>query len=345
MSRLLDAKTSVDLVKLLVFVVVTSLATTVLVVTIGNLDFGSSREYRAEFTDATGVNKGDDIRVAGVRVGTVSEVEIVDRTRALITFSVDRDTSVNGGTNAAIRYRNLVGQRYISLTQEVGDTRRLPAGSTIPVSRTTPALDLTVLFNGFKPLFEALSPDDVNQLSYELIQVFQGEGGTLEGLLAHTASVTSTLADRDEVIGDLIDNLSLVLDHVADRDKQLTRLIQSFRTLVGGLKKDRNAILGSLEEVSALSVETASLIDGIREPFVKDIKELRAVAGNIDKNKAELDRAIQVLPIKLTKIGRTAIYGSFFNFYLCEFQGRVNLPRDVSIPVKYTTGSDRCDLG
>ena len=92
-------------------------------------------------------------------------------------------------------------------------------------------------------------------------------------------------------------------------------------------------------------METASLIDGIREPFVKDIKELRAVAGNIDKNKAELDRALQVLPIKLDKVGRTAIYGSFFNFYLCEFQGRVNLPGDVSLPVKYNTGSDRCDLG
>ena len=345
MRGLLDKKTSIDLVKLLVFVVVTSLATTVLVVTIGNLGFGSSREYSAEFTDATGVTKGDDIRVAGVRVGTVSEVEIIDRSRALVTFSVDDDTSVNGGTNAAIRYRNLVGQRYISLTQEVGDTRRLPDGATIPVSRTRAALDLTVLFNGFKPLFQALSPEDVNQLSYELIQVFQGEGGTLEGLLAHTASVTSTLADRDEVIGDLIDNLSLVLDHVADRDQQLTRLIQSFRTLVGGLKKDRFAILGSLEEVSTLSVETASLIDGIREPLVKDIKELRTVAGNIDKNKAELDRALQVLPIKLNKIGRTAIYGSFFNFYLCEFQGRVNLPNNVSLPVKYNTGSDRCDLG
>jgi len=345
MSQLLDKKTSVDLVKLLVFVVVTSLATAVLVVTIGNIGFGDSRDYKAEFTDATGVNKGDDIRVAGVRVGTVSGIEIIDRNRALVTFSVDQGTSVNGGTNASIRYRNLVGQRYISLTQEVGDTQRLPAGTTIPISRTAPALDLTVLFNGFKPLFQALSPEDVNQLSYELIQVFQGEGGTLEGLLAHTASVTSTLADRDEVIGDLIDNLSLVLDHVADRDEQLTRLIQSFRTLVGGLKKDRNAILGSLEDVSALSVETASLIDGIREPFVKDIKELRAVAGNIDKNKAELDRALQVLPIKLDKIGRTAIYGSFFNFYLCEFQGRVNLPGGVSLPVKYNTGSDRCDLG
>ena len=345
MSPVLDKKTSVDLVKLLVFVVVTSLATAVLVVTIGNLSFADSREYQAEFTDATGVNKGDDIRVAGVRVGTVDEVEIIERSRALVSFTVDQRTSVNGGTFASIRYRNLVGQRYISLTQEVGDTQRLPAGTTIPVSRTRPALDLTVLFNGFKPLFQALSPEDVNKLSFELIQVFQGEGGTLEGLLAHTASVTSTLADRDEVIGDLSDNLSLVLDHVADRDKQLTRLIQSFRTLVGGLKQDRNAILGSLEDVSALSVETASLIDGIREPFVRDIKQLRTVAGNIDKNKAELDRALQVLPIKLDKVGRTAIYGSFFNFYLCEFQGRVNLPRNVSLPVKYSTGSDRCDLG
>ena len=235
MSPVLDKKTSVDLVKLLVFVVVTSLATAVLVVTIGNLSFADSREYQAEFTDATGVNKGDDIRVAGVRVGTVDEVEIIERSRALVSFTVDQRTSVNGGTFASIRYRNLVGQRYISLTQEVGDTQRLPAGTTIPVSRTRPALDLTVLFNGFKPLFQALSPEDVNKLSFELIQVFQGEGGTLEGLLAHTASVTSTLADRDEVIGDLIDNLSLVLDHVADRDKQLTRLIQSFRTLVGGL--------------------------------------------------------------------------------------------------------------
>ncbi len=345
MSPILDKRTSVDLVKLLVFVVVTSLATAVLVVTIGNIGFGKSRDYRAEFTDATGVNKGDDIRVAGVRVGTVSNIKIIERNRALVTFSVDDATSVNGGTNATIRFRNLVGQRYISLTQEVGDTKRLPDGATIPVSRTQAALDLTVLFNGFKPLFQALSPEDVNKLSYELIQVFQGEGGTLEGLLAHTASVTSTLADRDEVIGQLIDNLSIVLDHVADRDQQLTRLIQSFRTLVGGLKKDRFAILNSLEDVSSLSVQTASLIDGIREPFVKDIKGLRDVAGNIDNNKAELDRALQVLPIKLDKIGRTAIYGSFFNFYLCEFQGRVNLPGGVSLPVKYEAGSDRCDLG
>ena len=201
-----------------------------------------------------------------------------------------------------------------------------------------------MLFNGFKPLFQALSPADINKLSYEIVQVFQGEGGTLESLLGHTASVTQTLAARDQVIGDLIDNLNEVLVHVGDRDEQLGRLIISFRDLMGGLKKDRHAILSSLDEVSALSVETADLVSSIRKPFVRDIKGLRQVAGNLDANKAELDRAIQVLPIKLEKVGRTAIYGSWFNFYLCEFQGRVILPAGVNLPVTYQTGSERCSL-
>ncbi|WP_107764550.1 MCE family protein [Nocardioides terrigena] len=342
---LLDVKTSIDLTKLMIFILVTTLATAVLVVTIGNLTFGATRAYRAEFVNATGVVKGDDIRVAGVKVGVVKDIEIVDRTRAMVSFTVDEDTAVTGGTFATIRYRNLVGQRYIALTQEIGDTARLPDNATIPVDRTKPALDLTVLFNGFKPLFQALSPTDINQLSYEIVQVFQGESGTLEGLLQHTASVTSTLADRDEVISDLIENLNQVLVHIGDRDEQLSRLIGSFRTLIGGLKDDRQAILGSLQEISDLSVETSSLLSGIRKPFVKDIKELRTVAGNIDKNKAELDRALQVLPIKLEKVGRTAIYGSWFNFYLCEFQGRVKLPGNLNVPVSYQPGSDRCDLG
>jgi phospholipid/cholesterol/gamma-HCH transport system substrate-binding protein len=342
--KALDRRTTGDLVKLLVFMIVTTLATGVLVVTIGNLDFGTTREYRAEFTDATGVVKGDDIRIAGVKVGTVKNVEIADRTRALVTFSVQDTTSLSRATRADIRYRNLVGQRYISLSNEIGDSQELAEGATIPVAQTSPALDLTVLFNGFKPLFEALTPSDINQLSYEIVQVFQGEGGTLEGLLSHTASVTSTLADRDQIISALIDNLNEVLAHLGSRDDQLNRLITTFRTFVGGLKDDRQAILGSLDQISTLSVETADLVDGIREPFVEDVKQLRAVAENLDRNKAELDRALEVLPIKLEKVGRTAIYGSWFNFYLCQFQGKVTVA-GLTVPVQYDTGSDRCELG
>ncbi len=347
--KMLDRRTAGDLTKLLIFIVVTTLATSVLVATIGNITFSGKNDYRAEFVDATGVVKGDDVRIAGVKVGSVSKVEVVDRTRALVSFNVDDSTTLSAATHAAIRYRNLVGQRYIALTDEIGSSDPLPPGATIPVTQTSPALDLTVLFNGFKPLFQALSPADINQLSYEIVQVFQGEGGTLEGLLAHTASVTSTLASRDKLIGDLIDNLNEVLAHIGDRDVQLSRLITTFRTFVGGLKDDRQAILGSLDQISALSVQTADLVDGIREPFVSDIEQLREVARNLDNGKAELDRALQVLPIKLNKIGRTATYGSWFNFYLCHFQGRIRLPGGQSVPVDYPVGgtkvADRCDLG
>jgi phospholipid/cholesterol/gamma-HCH transport system substrate-binding protein len=346
MARL-DKRTTNDLVKLLIFIVVTTLATSVLVATIGNLSFTGKKEYQAEFVDATGVVKGDDVRIAGVKVGSVDDIKVVDRNRALVTFTVEEGTELNESTHAAIRYRNLVGQRYLSLTQEVGDAEALDEGDKIPVERTSPALDLTVLFNGFKPLFQALSPDDINKLSYEIVQVFQGEGGTLENLLGHTASITQTLADRDQVIGDLIDNLDYVLDHVADRDDQLSNLITSFRTLVSGLKDDRQAILASLDGISDLSVQTADLVKGIRPSFVEDVKQLRRVAGNVDRNKAELDRALQVLPIKLEKVGRTAIYGSWFNFYLCSFKAHVTLPgniKTVDIP-QYSTGAKRCDLG
>ncbi len=76
-------------------------------------------------------------------------------------------------------------------------------------------------------------------------------------------------------------------------------------------------------------MQTADLVKGIRPSFVEDVKQLRRFAGNVDRNKAELDRALQVLPIKLKKVGRTAIYGSWFNFYLCEFKAHVTLPGNV----------------
>ena len=342
----LDKRTASDAVKLAIFIVVTTVATSLLVITIGNVSFAEQREYKAVFSDATGVVKGDDIRIAGVRVGSVSDVEVHDEDKALVTFNIDADTPVTASTNATIRYRNLVGQRYISLTQGVGSPSVLREGATIPLERTQPALDLTVLFNGFKPLFEALSPADINKLSYEIITVFQGEGGTLESLLAHTASVTSTLASRDQIIGELIKNLNEVMVTLGNRDAELSELLVRLRQFISGLSQDREAILGSLESISDLAVETSGLVTGIRQPLARDIKELRQVAGTLDRNKAEIDRALQVLPIKLNKIGRTAIYGSWFNFYLCNFKGQVTLPNGTVVDdIKFNTGSARCDLG
>ncbi|MCW2783659.1 MAG: virulence factor Mce family protein [Marmoricola sp.] len=344
--KMLDKRTRGDLFKLITFIIVTSLATGVLVVLIGNLDFEKTQSYHAIFSDATGLVKGDDIRVAGVKVGSVKKIQIVDRTKAEVTFSVRDATPVTRSSTATIRYRNLVGQRYVSVTQGVGDSSTLPPGSTIPESRTAPALDLTVLFNGFKPLFAALSPSDVNKLSYEIIQVFQGEGGNIQGLLQSTGSLTNTLADRDQLIGSVITNLNAVLKTVGDRDGQLSSLIVNLNTFVGGLTQDRSAILNSLDAVSNLTQQTADITTGLRPGLVASIKGLRTVATNLNNGRDEIDRALQILPIKLNKIGRTAIYGSFFNFYLCEFKAKVVLPTGtLSVPYEVNPlGNGRCNL-
>jgi phospholipid/cholesterol/gamma-HCH transport system substrate-binding protein len=319
-------------------------------VLIGNLNFEKSREYKAIFSDVTGVVKGDVVRIAGVKVGSVKKVEIFDRTRAQVTFTVREATPVTRSSTAIIRYRNLVGQRYIAVTQGVGDTTRLGDHATIPMSRTQPALDLTTLFNGFKPLFAALTPADVNKLSYELIQVFQGEGSNIEGLLRSTGSVTQTLAARDELIGDVITNLNVVLQTIGDRDQELSSLITELRSFMAGLVKDKDAILDSLDSVSSLARETADITTGIRPGLVASIRELRKVATNLNQGRDEIDRALQILPIKLEKIGRTAVYGSFFNFYLCEFHANVVLPdalggsKSIDYPPYPTGNQGRCKL-
>ena len=187
------------------------------------------------FTDVTGLNKGDDVRIAGVRYGQVKGVKVTSDHNAQVTFTVKKDLPLTTTTLAAVRYLNLVGQRYLALNEGAGGAPPLRPGGVIPRANTTPPLDLTVLFNGFRPLFQALSPQDVNQLSFEVIQVLQGEGGTIDELLAHTASLTNTIADRDAVVGDVITNLNTVLSTIEQRDTGLSDLILQLQRLVSGL--------------------------------------------------------------------------------------------------------------
>ncbi len=351
---MLDPRSLVALSKLAIFMVVTTIATSVLVVTIGNLSFADKREYHAIFTDVTAVVEGDDVRIAGVRVGSVTGIDVEGRNLASVSLEVDSSVSLTQSTQAQIRYRNLIGQRYLALSPAEGSTTPLEDGDTIPVSQTAPALDLTVLFQGFQPLFEAMSPDDVNKLAYEIIQVLQGEGGTVENLLARTSSLTQELADRDRLIGDTIDNLNGVLTTFGAKDEELSQTITTLQQFATGLKNDRRAILGSLDAVSELAVETADLVSDARPALTEDVRQLRRLAGNLAANKAVLDRELQILPLKLRKLGNTADYGSWFNFYLCNFHGNVVVPKSVAkllgrsrqfaVPVDYSVGAERCSL-
>jgi phospholipid/cholesterol/gamma-HCH transport system substrate-binding protein len=322
------------LVKLVAFALVTVLASYVLVTTITNAGYGDQIAYRAQFRDVAGLVEGDEVRIAGVRVGQVTGIGLAEGTDdpvAEIALEVSAEVPLPAGVEATIRYRNLVGQRYVALTEGEGSAgRTLGAGQVIPLERTNPALDLTTLFGGFQPLFQALSPEDVNRLSFEVIQVFQGEGGTVESLLGHVASLSSSLADRDAVIGSVIDNLTTVLGTLADRDEQLSSLIVSLQQFVTGLAEDRDAIFDSLQTVDQLAVTTSGFLEQARPPLQQDITALGDLAGNLADTGDVLEGFLQLAPTKIDLITRTAVNGSWFNFYMCRASGYVVLPGQTS---------------
>jgi phospholipid/cholesterol/gamma-HCH transport system substrate-binding protein len=323
------------LVKLVVFTVVTVTATAILAISIANVDLSSTNSYKARFTDATLLLPGDDVRIAGVRVGQVEEVGIVDRRQAEVTFSVSANRKLPAGLEAQIKFRNLVGQRYISLTEgsAANPNDVLDPGEEIPLERTRPALDLTELFNGFKPLFRALSPNDVNQLSYEIIQVLQGEGGTVESLLAHTASLTSAIADKDQVIGQVIGNLNGALDTINARGDKLSTLVVQVQQLVSGLARDRKPIGDAIDALGGLANTTSGLLTEARAPLKKDIAALGRLTNNLNDSEDVVEHFIQFLPEKTAKLTRTVSYGSWFNFYLCSMSGSISIPGIITKPI------------
>jgi phospholipid/cholesterol/gamma-HCH transport system substrate-binding protein len=323
-------------VKLVIFGLVTVLASYVLLSTITNAGFGDQTTYRAQFSDVAGLVDGDEVRIAGVRVGQVTGIELADQKEeptAQVSFEVDSDVPLPTSVHATIRYRNLVGQRYISLTEGDGSGgQHLAANALIPMAQTTPALDLTTLFGGFRPLLQALSPEDVNRVSYEIIQVFQGEGGTVESLLSHVASLTSSLADKDQVIGSVIENLTTVMDTVAQRDQQLSDLIVSLQQFVTGLAQDKDAIFDSLQTIDQLAQTTSGFLDDARPPLAADIQHLGDLAGNVAANGDQLEQFLRLAPTKIDLITRTAINGSWFNFFMCSYNGTVVLPATGLVP-------------
>ena len=325
------------LIKLIVFLLVTSAATYVLAVTIANTSFGDTRTYKADFTDAQGLNVGDDVRIAGVRVGTVSSISIVRHNVAEVTFSVEKSRPLPDSAQIKMRYRNLVGQRYLDVSQGAGNSTKLQDPNVpIPTSRTTPPVDLTLLFAGFKPLFQGLDADQINKLSGAIISTLQGEGGSLQSLFNIVADLTNSLANRDKLIGDVINNLSSVLDTIGQRDTELSNLIIQLQGFISGLAHDRFTIGNAIGGINKLTTNTANLLTQARAPLARDIKDITGLVGVLNNNSGTLQFVINELPATIGPLVRTASYGSWFNFYLCSTSGTITLPGNkvMNIPLK-----------
>lgn len=312
-------------IKFGVFGVTMALLTGALFVIMGQFRTGSTNGYTAVFTDASSLRAGDSVRVAGVRIGTVDDVALQPDNTVLVSFDADRNVVLTTATKVAVRYLDLVGNRYLELLDSPGSTRTQPPGSQIPRERTEPALDLDLLLGGLKPVIQGLNAQNVNALTNSLIQILQGQGGTVESLLSHTSSFTQALADNGQTVQQLIDNLHTVMATVAKDGDQFSGAVQRLQQLITGLAEQRDPIG---EAITALDTGTASLADLMtqaRPPLSGTVDQLTRLAPLLasDDGKARLDLSLQKAPANYRKLVRLGSYGSFINQYLCGMNVRV----------------------
>ncbi|MDT5091411.1 MAG: phospholipid/cholesterol/gamma-HCH transport system substrate-binding protein [Mycobacterium sp.] len=310
--------------RLAVFLTVCLLGTFALLTIFANFRFGQGKTYSAEFTNVSGLKTGNFVRIAGVEVGQIKKISVNRDATVRVEFSTDDSVVLTEGNRAAIRYDNLIGGRYLALEEGAGPLTSLRPGDTIPVSRTEPALDLDALLGGFRPLFRALDPEKVNELSGQLIQAFQGQGGTIASFLDQAAALTNTLADRDQLIGQVIDNLNVVLGSLGGQSDRLDKAVTSLSELVHGLAARRTDISNAVAYTDAAAGSIADLLTRARAPFQKVVHETDRTASIAVADHDYLDNLLNQLPDKYRALARQGMYGDFFSFYLCDVVLKLN---------------------
>ncbi len=219
-------------IKVIVFTVVMLLVAAGLIITFGEFRFGSGKRYHAMFSTASDLRSGQKVRIAGVPVGRVKNVSLNRDNSVEVTFDVDSKYQLYSSSRAIIRYENLVGDRYLEITAGPGELHKLPDGGTLDKEHTQPALDLDALLGGLRPVLKGFDAAKVNEISNAFIQILQGQGGTLSQLLGDTSSFTSGLAERDQLIGDVINHLNEVLATVDSKSTQFSSSVDQLQQLI-----------------------------------------------------------------------------------------------------------------
>ena len=316
------------LVRLSIFSAVLLLFTVMIVVVFGQMRFHRTYGYSAEFSNVSGLRAGQFVRASGVEVGKVNSVRLVDSgRRARVDFNVDRSVPLYQSTAAQIRYLNLIGDRYLELKRGEGEgaEKVLPPGGFIPLSRTSPALDLDALIGGFKPLFRALDPEKVNTIATALITVFQGQGGTINDILDQTAQLTSTIASRDEAIGEVVKNLNIVLDTTVKHRAQFDSTVDNFEKLISGLNTHADPLAANTANISNAAGTVADLLADNRTLLHKTLNYLEPIQQTIVDQKDLYDDQIHRTPIGMNIVGNAVgNYGDWVNFYLCDLTLKTN---------------------
>jgi phospholipid/cholesterol/gamma-HCH transport system substrate-binding protein len=308
----------VTLAKVAAFTLVAMLMTVILGMKIANVGFfGATYELEAVFSDATGVFKGDSVKVAGVDVGRVKERRIEDG-KAVITFSVDDEVPLTTTSRVGIRWRNVIGLRFIYLMpSEGGDP--LTDGARVPDSLTDEAGDIGEFLNRLGPILRAIDPDKANAFIEAMNTALIGNETIVRSLFSQGSFLATQLGSMDEQIASLIDSSDEIMAAYASQDDALGEIVDDLDTLggeLGGMTTDINLLV---ENFAALQEQMAGLLIENRSNIDATIAGLRDVTRNIATRRKDLSKTLCTLPAGVAPYDMTSSWGEWFNVRIVEF--------------------------
>jgi len=280
---------------------------------------GPTNTYSAIFTDVSGMAPGDDVRVAGVRVGRVDKIDLAG-TLAKVTFRVQRNQVLYTNTIASVTYQNIIGQRYLGLSQgPAGDQTPLPNLGQIPKERTNPSLDLSYVLNGFEPLFTQLDANQVDNLANAIIEALQGDSGSILVLTTQASALAETLAGPDQVLGDLIANLNQLTSSLAAQNTNLQTMIREARGAMAELANRRETLVSSVGSINSTAGRLATVVNNITPDLQEFVgRQPGFLDYGLHDGRQRFAYMAADLPFLIKGLARITQEGSYMNAYACD---------------------------
>lgn len=304
-------------IKLTIFTVFTILITFWLASVIGGLTpFKDVYAVKAQFTDATGVLKGDPVKIAGVNVGKVTGFE-VDGGTAIVEMEIREVIELPTNVIASIKYRNLLGQRTVNfLEPDEPEDGLLEDGDTIPVRNTRPALDLSIVFNNLRPLIQSTNPEDINTVARAVLEIFEGREKDLAGILGNIGRLSKTLSDHDGRLGRLVVNLRGVTDVLNKQSGNVRVSLAKFREFIDSLVELTPVIESVVDQLDEASTDFGKILKNQRGNIDQELADLNLILGIVEENLGPLDRIAKNLKEVLLATARSQSYGRWWNLYV-----------------------------
>jgi phospholipid/cholesterol/gamma-HCH transport system substrate-binding protein len=253
---------------------------------------GGGDTYYAAFTDSSGIKKNDEVRIAGVRVGKVTGVDL-DGDHVKVTFRISSGAKFGTDTNAEIKVKTLLGAMFLALDPK--GPGQLPQGSTIPTSRTRSAYDVVEAFSGLAERAEAINlpqlTTSLNTLADATANTPEEFQSTLKGLSALSANV----AARDDQLNTLLGNLKKVSSVLSARDQDIVTLMKDSDTLLRAVVARREAVHQLLVSTSKFSTELTALVQQSRADLKPALSNLQSVVAVLRKNQNNLDNSLRLM--------------------------------------------------